>query len=111
MFRSRRPGGVDARVDVTFREDGDYYVAVHDSKFSSQAQNFYRLKIGSFAYADGIFPLGWKRGADVEVELFGGNGAIVFAVACVVAYSCSGHKGIYHAQPIAAHKSGRRDGV
>ena len=45
------------------------------------------------------------------VELFGGNGAIVFAVACVMAYSCSGHKGIYHAQPIAAHKSGRRDRV
>jgi len=42
------------------------------------------------------------------IELFGGNGAIVFAVACVVAYSCSGHKGIYHAQPVAAHKSGLR---
>lgn len=43
------------------------------------------------------------------VELFGGNGALLFAVACVVAYSSSGHKGIYHAQPIAAHKSGARD--
>ena len=41
-------------------------------------------------------------------ELFGGNGAIVFAVACVIAYSTSGHKGIYHAQPVAAHKSGVR---
>ena len=34
--------------------------------------------------------------------------AIVFAVACVIAYSTSGHKGIYHAQPVAAHKSGVR---
>ena len=42
------------------------------------------------------------------VELFGGNGALLFAVACVVAYSSSGHKGIYHAQPISAHKSGAR---
>jgi len=42
------------------------------------------------------------------IELFGGNGAIAFAVACVIAYSTSGHKGIYHAQPIAAHKSGLR---
>jgi H+/Cl- antiporter ClcA len=42
------------------------------------------------------------------IELFGGNGAIVFAVACVIAYSTSGHKGIYHAQPVAAHKSGVR---
>lgn len=45
------------------------------------------------------------------VELFGGSGAIVFAVACVIAYSTSGHKGIYHAQPIAAHKSGLRGNV
>ena len=42
------------------------------------------------------------------IELFGGNGAIVFAIACVIAYSTSGHKGIYHAQPVAAHKSGVR---
>ena len=42
------------------------------------------------------------------IELFGGHGAIAFAVACVVAYSSSGHKGIYHAQPVAAHKSGLR---
>ena len=45
------------------------------------------------------------------VELFGGSGAIVFAVACVIAYSTSGHEGIYHAQPIAAHKSGLRGNV
>jgi len=42
------------------------------------------------------------------IELFGGNGAIAFAVACVVAYSTSGHKGIYHAQPVSAHKAGLR---
>jgi len=68
------PGlGVDARLEVPFPGDGDYLVAVQDSKFSAQAQNFYRLKIGKFVYADGIFPLGWKRGEPVEVELFGGN--------------------------------------
>ncbi len=65
--------GVDARLDVAFPAGGDYFVAVQDSKFSAQGQNFYRLKVGSFAYADGLFPLGWKRGAEVEVELFGGN--------------------------------------
>ncbi len=68
------PGlGVDARVEVVFPSDGEYYVLVHDTKFSTQAQNFYRLKIGAFAYASGIFPLGWRRGGQVEVELFGGN--------------------------------------
>lgn len=43
------------------------------------------------------------------MELFGGGGAAVFAVACVTAYACSGHKGIYHAQPVSAHKSGVRE--
>ncbi len=68
------PGlGVDARLEVTFPGDGEYVVQVHDSKFSAQAQNFYRLKIGAFTYASGIFPMGWRRGEQAEVELFGGN--------------------------------------
>ena len=65
--------GVDSRLDVTFPRDGDYYAVVHDARFSQQSQNFYRLKVGNFAYADGIFPLGWKRGEKVDVELFGGS--------------------------------------
>jgi len=40
------------------------------------------------------------------LELFGGNGLIVFAVVCAAAYATSGHAGIYHAQPRRAHKSG-----
>jgi H+/Cl- antiporter ClcA len=40
------------------------------------------------------------------VELFGGNGIVLFAVACAAAYATSGHTGIYHAQPVSAHKSG-----
>ena len=40
------------------------------------------------------------------IELFGGNGIVLFAVACAAAYVTSGHTGIYHAQPVSAHKSG-----
>ena len=40
------------------------------------------------------------------IELFGGNGIVLFAVACTAAYATSGHTGIYHAQPVSAHKSG-----
>ena len=40
------------------------------------------------------------------LELFGGTGVIVFAVVCAAAYVTSGHAGIYHAQPVSAHKSG-----
>ncbi len=65
--------GVDSRVDVTFPRDGDYYALVHDARLSRQSQNFYRLKVGNFAYADAIFPLGWKRGEKVEVEFSGGS--------------------------------------
>jgi len=64
---------VDARLDFTFPRDGDYYAIVHDARFSEQKQNFYRLKVGNFAYADGIFPLGWKRGEKLDVDFFGGN--------------------------------------
>ena len=68
------PGaGLDARIDFTFPREGNYYVEVHDARFSKQTQNFYRLKMGSYAYADGIFPLGGKRGEATEVTFFGAN--------------------------------------
>ncbi len=65
--------GVDARVEVTFPKTGTYYVVVHDSKYSEQETTFYRLKIGSYAYAEGIFPLGWQRGKSVDITFLGGN--------------------------------------
>lgn len=37
-------------------------------------------------------------------ELFGGGGVILFGIAIFVAYTISGHRGIYHAQRIAAPK-------
>lgn len=40
------------------------------------------------------------------LELFGGTSVAAFAVVCVVAYAFSGHRGIYHAQRLSAHKSG-----
>jgi H+/Cl- antiporter ClcA len=42
----------------------------------------------------------------IGVELFGGQGLTFFALACATAYAISGHTGIYHAQPVSAHKSG-----
>jgi hypothetical protein len=73
-FNDDAPGlGVDSRVEVTFPRAGTYYAVVHDSKYSEQETSHYRLKIGSYAYADGIFPLGGQRGKKVEVTFFGGN--------------------------------------
>jgi len=65
--------GVDCRLDVSLPESGRYYLMVHDARFSEQEQNFYRLKIGEFAYAAGLFPLGGRRGEKVPVRLVGGN--------------------------------------
>ena len=44
---------------------------VHDARFSTQMQNFYRLKTGSYEVVEDIFPLGGKRGEAVEVSLSG----------------------------------------
>ncbi len=65
--------GVDCRLDVSLPQSGRYYLMVHDARFSRQEQNFYRLKIGEFAYAAGLFPLGGRRGEKVPVRLVGGN--------------------------------------
>lgn len=60
---------LDARLDMTFPKEGFYYVEVHDARYSAQAQNFYRLKTGAYAYAADIFPLGGRRGEVTEVLL------------------------------------------
>ena len=77
------PGaGLDARLDFTFPSEGNYYVEITDARFSTQTQNFYRLKMGAYRYADGIFPLGGRRGERVPVTFYGGNlGAGVESIA------------------------------
>jgi len=68
------PGlGRDARAAVEFAADGNYFVAVNDQRFSEQKADFYRLTIADYNYANGVFPLGWRRGETVEAEFFGGN--------------------------------------
>lgn len=41
------------------------------------------------------------------LELFGGGGAVYFAIGCVVAFVCSSHRGIYTAQRVAIDERGR----
>jgi hypothetical protein len=61
--------GLDARADVVFPKDGDYFIVVRDSRFSTQAVNFYRLQVGSYSYAREVVPLGGRRGELVEASL------------------------------------------
>lgn len=65
--------GLDARIQYKFPREGMYYVEVHDARFSTQAQNFYRLKMGSYSFADTLFPLGGQRGKATAVTFTGGN--------------------------------------
>lgn len=61
--------GLDARLDYTFPREGLYYVTIHDARFSTQGMNYYRLKTGSYAYPQEIFPLGGRKGEAVEISL------------------------------------------
>ena len=68
------PGcGVDARLEVNFTRPGRYFIRLHDSKYSVQDANFYRLKVGQWPFADTVFPLGAARGATTSLTLAGGN--------------------------------------
>jgi len=48
-------------IDFTFPKEGTYYVEVTDARFSTQAQNFYRLKMGAYKLPDPPFPLTGRR--------------------------------------------------
>jgi len=66
--------GVDCRIEFTFPSEGNYFVEIHDARFSDQGPaNFYRFKMGAYSYGDAIFPLGWTRNQAVDVEVSGGN--------------------------------------
>ncbi len=65
---------LDARLDLTFAKEGFYYVEVHDARYSTQAQNFYRLKTGAYTYATEIFPLGGRRGENSRNNALGHQG-------------------------------------
>jgi hypothetical protein len=61
--------GLDARLEITFPRDGFYYAVLHDARYSTQAANFYRLKVGDYAYPREVYPLGGRRGQIVETSL------------------------------------------
>ena len=61
--------GLDSRLDLSFPKEGFYYVEIFDARFSTQAQNFYRFKTGAYQYPTDIYPLGGRRGEQVELTL------------------------------------------
>ncbi len=68
------PGlGLDARVSIVVPDEGEYFFVVRDERYSEQAEDFYRLTVGDYHYADTVYPLGWGRHSPVEAEFSGGN--------------------------------------
>lgn len=73
MSNDAPTAGLDARLAFSCPRDGDYFVTVHDARYSEQKADFYHLKIGDFDFAEGLYPLGGRRGQTVDVEWYGGT--------------------------------------
>lgn len=60
---------LDARLEYTFAKEGFVYVELFDARYSTQMQDFYRFKTGTYTYPDSIYPLGGRRGESTNVTL------------------------------------------
>jgi hypothetical protein len=61
----------DARLRATLPADGLYSVEIHDLQYSGPGPGHFRLKLGSFQYADLVFPPAVQRGKQTAVEMIG----------------------------------------
>jgi hypothetical protein len=59
----------DARTTITLPSDGLYQVELHDLLYRGPDPGFFRLKIGSFDFADQVFPAGVQRGQTAHLQL------------------------------------------
>jgi hypothetical protein len=63
----------DARLTHTFKEAGDYLVAVRDVTYRGGPDFHYRLRVGDFPCATTPVPMAAKRGSKVAVHFAGPN--------------------------------------
>lgn len=61
----------DARLEATLPTDGIYAATLHDAEYAAAGGSFFRLKIGSWSFADQVYPLALMRGKGQKVELVG----------------------------------------
>jgi len=66
----------DTRLEVTIASDGEYLLQLHDLQFAAPTPGHFRLKIGSWFYADLVFPSTIQRGMTAEVQLLGRAGKV-----------------------------------
>jgi hypothetical protein len=63
----------DARIVAELPADGRYTVELHDALYRGPGPGTFRLKIGTFYYADQVFPLGARRGVRSPLEFISTN--------------------------------------
>ncbi|KKK86093.1 hypothetical protein LCGC14_2766690, partial [marine sediment metagenome] len=54
-------------------KDGEYLLEVRDFIYRGRADFVYRLTVGMRPYITHVFPLGWQRNSDAQVQLHGVN--------------------------------------
>ena len=65
----------DTRLETKLPADGEYRLQFHDLQFAAATPNHFRLKLGTWSYADLAFPATVQRGVSAEVQLIGRDGA------------------------------------
>lgn len=63
----------DARLTAELPADGRYTVELHDVLYRGPGPGSFRLKIGTFRYADMVYPLGVRRGTKSPLEFVSSN--------------------------------------
>jgi hypothetical protein len=64
----------DSLLGYTFEQAGEYIIGVTDAERGGMMEGYeYRLNAGEFAYLTGVFPLGARQGATIDVKLSGFN--------------------------------------
>ena len=56
-----------------FQEDGEYLLEIRDLIYRGREDFIYRLTVGASPYITDVFPLGWQRNSDAQIELHGVN--------------------------------------
>ena len=65
--------GTDSQLRFVPNRDGIYEIRIHDVKFGGLQSYVYRLTVTAGPVVDSVFPLGGKRGSNINIELSGAN--------------------------------------
>lgn len=80
----------DTRIAATLPRDGQYTLTLNDLQYNAPGPNHFRLKIGSWQFADFAFPPAIQRGSSTTVRLVGataGAGGAAASLALPIAAS------------------------